>query len=787
MYGYEWTDKYGIFKLSVTSKIEKEIRPVFKEELDFFNMDRHWSYPETDAPLLWAEGIRRYVLNGECVAEAKGGGFYTKPKIELRRTGISLQPIDIDALWKANESIMKGLEQRAILFIRDKYDEFVREGYEFIVAFSGGKDSLLLLDLASKALSPDQFRVIFSNTGMELKSTLEAVELAKRRWANLEFHEARSHMSPDRTWDEFGPPGRRLRWCCAVHKSVPTILKLREITGNYNVRAVVFDGVRAEESAARSQYDEVSFGKKNISQVNCSPVLKWNGAEVFLYLLKNNIIINNLYRQGLFRVGCKICPMASLWWDSISNTLYPTEMENLLQRVEYYASTTKSEKEQKKFIEQGGWKGRIGGRGLKNGGNRVNEKIESNRIILSFTLKKQDWLRMAPIIGPIIDLTDNSGSQLIKGKEFNFSIDESNGLVVTYSPFSQMDRSTLSLLRGVANKVAYCIGCKACVVQCPVGAFTVLEDGQIFIREDRCVHCGNCITFAGGKGCLVAKSLATTLGGNGMNLKGMNRYQHFGFRRGWLEHYFEHGNDCFSTGQLGNRQYDALKVWLRESELMTPPNKGEKSGSPTALAERLKILGAYNPLTWAVIWSNLAYSSIIVKWYMLKVPSGETYEKADLVSMLGDDYSQSTRDNAVTSLLEIMRHSPVGSTLKQGIPIPVGRSHKFVKEGWETPDSAAMLYSLYLWAEKTGRYAFTLTQLSQARSSDESLGMDPVSIFGLNPDDFKDILQELALHYDKYIRVSFVADLDNVRLSPEISSVDILDLVIESDGGRTDA
>ena len=34
MYGYEWTGQNGIYRLSVNSKIEKEIRPVFKEELE---------------------------------------------------------------------------------------------------------------------------------------------------------------------------------------------------------------------------------------------------------------------------------------------------------------------------------------------------------------------------------------------------------------------------------------------------------------------------------------------------------------------------------------------------------------------------------------------------------------------------------------------------------------------------------------------------------------------------------------------------------------------------------
>ena len=162
---------------------------------------------------------------------------------------------------------------------------------------------------------------------------------------------------------------------------------------------------------------------------------------------------------------------------------------------------------------------------------------------------------------------------------------------------------------------------------------------------------------------------------------------------------------------------------------------------------------------------------------MLYAAPGEVYEKNDLIFMLGDDYSQATRDNAVTALLETLRHSPIGSVLKQGIPISNGSSFKYIKQGWETPEAVAILYSLYLWAEATGRYTFTLTQLAEVRGKSDVLGVDPVSIYGLNPDTFKDVLQALALNYEKYIRVTFVMDLDTVKLFPEISSLDVLDLI----------
>ena len=774
MYGYEWTDKNGIFRLSVNVQIPKEIRPVFREELDYFGFSKFWSYPsDTQAPLLWAEGIRRYMLNGECVAEAVGGGYYTKPEIRIKRKGLTLEPIDLAELWKVNERLMLGLEKTAMNFIRRTYDRYSAKGMSFTAAFSGGKDSLVVLDLVSRVLAPDEFYVIFSDTGMEISPTYEAVARAKAHWPELRFRVARSHFSPEQSWEEFGPPGRRMRWCCHVHKSVPTILLMRELTGNYDVKAVVFDGIRAEESAQRSGYDDISIGKKSINQINCSPILKWSAPEVYMYLMHHKILLNDAYRLGLFRVGCSVCPMSSGWKDSIVNHVYPDDTAPLLRKIEEYADNAGIRPSQKKsYIENIGWRARMGGKALKNGGNRVNETTSDDRITFSFTSHTQNWLEVCKILGPVVQKEDDTYTQIIDSQQFTFTITENPILTVTYWPYSRMDRFVVSHLREIANKTAYCIGCRTCEVQCPVNAFAINEDGHIYIREENCIHCYNCLMFIE-KGCWAAKSLSITGGGN---MKGINRYQTFGFRRVFLEHFFQYKEKCFTMQQFGTRQYDALKVWLRESTLIIPAAKGSKSGTPSALFDKLQPLGAGNPLTWAVIWTHLAYNSTIVRWYVHHTEPGEIYDKQTLVYMLGDDYSQSTRDNAITALLETFRHSPVGSVLKQGIPIQSGSSYRYSKQGWETPDAVAVLYALYVWAEETGRYEFTLTQMEAARGKPEAVGVDPVSIFGLAPNRFKNILQDIALNFEKYIRTTFVADLDNVQLFPEYTSLDILDL-----------
>ena len=152
LYGYEWTDEYGIFRLTINAKIQKEIRPVFYQELDFFGMDEFWDYPKnSEEPLLWAEGVRRYVLNGTPVAEVQGGNFYTKPIVKrLTEERLVLHPIDVDRLYDVNQSYMVSLEQKAVNFIQEQFGIYSKQGYSCVCAFSGGKDSLALLSLTAQ-------------------------------------------------------------------------------------------------------------------------------------------------------------------------------------------------------------------------------------------------------------------------------------------------------------------------------------------------------------------------------------------------------------------------------------------------------------------------------------------------------------------------------------------------------------------------------------------------------------------------------------------------------------
>lgn len=252
-----------------------------------------------------------------------------------------------------------------------------------------------------------------------------------------------------------------------------------------------------------------------------------------------------------------------------------------------------------------------------------------------------------------------------------------------------------------------------------------------------------------------------------MTGKSINPYQHFGFRQPWLEHFFELGVACFSKGALGNRQYDSLKAWLREAELLELQSNKVRSGMPTRLGEKLMKLNPNNPLVWAVIWTNLAYNSIICRWYMENAEVGTTYSKTELVAMLGTDYSESTKENAITALAETLRQSPIGTSLRQGIPIGEGKIPTgYYRQGWESPEALAIVYALYRFAKAVGRYTFTLADLAKSRSDDNIKGISPATIFGIPDNEIKSKLEAIAISsYGDLIRNEFQRDLDAIILT----------------------
>ena len=96
-------------------------RPVFYEELELLGLNHlGWTYPHSEAPLLWACD-RRYFYCGVLVMEVKGGNLFDKPEVMLTPEGekLNLVPIDLEKLRDANSDAMFLIEHGAMEFINN--------------------------------------------------------------------------------------------------------------------------------------------------------------------------------------------------------------------------------------------------------------------------------------------------------------------------------------------------------------------------------------------------------------------------------------------------------------------------------------------------------------------------------------------------------------------------------------------------------------------------------------------------------------------------------------------
>lgn len=785
MYKVKWDSKINGILLDNKINDKEEIvppRPVFYEELDFLGFNKYWGYPKEKEPLLWAIG-RQYYYKGVCVAEARGGNIYESPELIVEHK-LALEPIDVKLLIEKNEDSLFIVENEAMDFVEYTQKKYKDKVDYFAVAFSGGKDSQVVLDIVSRVLAPDDYMVIFTDTTMEIPFTYETVketkEIYQKIYPELKFYTAMPPGDALEFWEQFGPPSRIHRWCCSVCKTAPFARLVRKIHNENGYggqpKISVFEGIRSEESNTRSRYSRKAKGVKHFNITNNRVIMGWNISEVYLYLLYRNITLNKGYRIGLQRIGCSICPFASEWSENILGSIFPKLTEKYVTKIETtlgYLGIKDSNKI-KNYISKGQWKKRAGGKSV-NTGKTTLDFVKNNgnlKVILNEPKEKfGEWLKT---VGEVFNKQkDGKITGEIKiGKEhldYEVKSTEDNRKFITLYNIGR-DVIAKGRLKKIMYKTTYCIHCGACEAECPTGALTVMP--EVKVNRILCVHCANCLNFVD-KGCLMAKSIHESTGGKSMRRRssGIDRYSTFGMRKEWLEGFLNNPKTWLEKNRLGPRQKLAMKWWLKESNLLNP-----ETNEPTRFAGILNMIKSDKySLIWELTWVNLSYGSLIVKWYVNNVKFGH-YVKKELIEILMNDfpgYSEGTLTNPINALINMFDRSPLGQEMKLGVLEKKGTAVKLIgKIGINDIHSVAVAYSLYKLAEDKKRYDFTVSDFYE-----DSCEGGPYKLFGISREKLEDILRYLQEEKNQTVRVDLAADLDNVFLREDITSMDILKIL----------
>ena len=166
------------------------------------------------------------------------------------------------------------------------------EGY--YLAFSGGKDSIVLYKLAE--ISGVKFDAHFNLTTVDPPELLRFI---KEFYPEIEWHKPEKSMF-SLIEEEGIPPTAIMRYCCKY---------LKERGG---IGRIVLTGIRGEESIRRKSRKIVENCIRFKTKSFVNPIIDWSSGDVWDFIKKKKLKYCSLYDEGYKRIGCIMCPMMTI-------------------------------------------------------------------------------------------------------------------------------------------------------------------------------------------------------------------------------------------------------------------------------------------------------------------------------------------------------------------------------------------------------------------------------------------------------------------------------------------
>jgi phosphoadenosine phosphosulfate reductase len=495
-------------------RICSDLKPMFSEECRFLEKESGRKLPGRS----WLDGLwMRYKsiwFNGKRLLRLSANGKPTIIKEYFHRDLTNTnQYVTQKTLYKANKTTLDGLEKKAISFIKEIIKSF--PGRKPVVSFSGGKDSTVISYLVRKALGTNKVLHIFGNTTIEYPDTHNYIDRFFRNNKGIPLYENSSKHTFLKMCKLIGPPSRINAWCCSVFKAAPIATIVNRVNGTHGV--ISFEGIRKKESVRRRNRQSIYTNKKIVHQLSAYPILDWREIEVWFYILIKGLDFNDAYRKGFSRVGCLYCPNNIRYNEYLIKTYYPKEARKWETYFLNYARKIGKEDPLDYFLS-GAWKMRVG----KSEGKSLVyvrkvpclRNLNAMHFILDKPIAKDFGERFKPF-GRMQNFSDNIGKGFIvkdiATEESLFMIKRVNDISILkkeskIDPNWKLgreflcvdiltDRNSHYLIQSIERQIRkfqVCISCGACAGICPTNAIKI--NPHFAISEDKCIHCGRCLS-----------------------------------------------------------------------------------------------------------------------------------------------------------------------------------------------------------------------------------------------------------------------------------------------------